>query len=53
VLWKEWKVLGAVSRASWIGAAIVVVPQLLIFQISLQPWWSQFIYWLGSLAEYH
>lgn len=53
VLWKEWKTLGAVSRATWIGAAIVVVPQLLIFPISSQPWWSQFIYWLGSLAEYH
>lgn len=52
VLWKEWKVLGAVSRATWIGSAIVVVPQLLIFAVSSQPWWSQFIYWLGSLAVY-
>ncbi len=53
VLWKEWKTLGTISRTSWIGAAIVVVPQLLIFQVSSQPWWSKFIYWLGSLAEYH
>lgn len=52
VLWKEWKVLGAVSRATGIGSAIVVVPQLLIFAVSSQPWWSQFIYWLGSLAVY-
>lgn len=52
VLWKEWKTLGNVSRASTIGSAIVVVPQLLIFVVSSQPWWSQFIYWLGSLAEY-
>jgi hypothetical protein len=52
VLWHEWRSAGAVSRASWIGAAIVVVPQLLNYPISNTQGWSEFIYWLGSLATY-
>jgi hypothetical protein len=53
VLWHEWKRQGAISRASWIGAAVVFVPQLLMQPVSTQGWWRTFIFWLGSFAEYH
>lgn len=52
VLWHEWRELGAVSRASWIGAAVVVVPQLLNYPVSHSAGWNDFIYWLGSFATY-
>jgi hypothetical protein len=52
ILWHEWRTMGRVSRMSWIGAGIVVVPQLLIYPVSSQPWWREFIFWLGSLAHY-
>ena len=52
VLWHEWRELGAVSRASWIGAAVVVVPQLLNYPVSHTQGWTEFIYWLGSFATY-
>jgi hypothetical protein len=52
LLWHEWKVTGSVSRASWIGAAIIVVPQLFNYPVSQTAWWSEFIYWLGDLVYY-
>jgi len=52
VLWHEWRKSGTLSRASVIGAAIVVVPQLLLYPVSSTQGWREFIFWLGSLAHY-
>ena len=52
ILWNEWREAGTVSRASWIGAAVVFVPQLLNYPVSHTQGWNDFIYWLGSFATY-
>ena len=52
VLWHEWRVNGRISRMSWIGAAIVFVPQLFLKLVSSQPWWADFVYFMGSLVYY-
>ncbi|GAA0274645.1 hypothetical protein GCM10009127_14010 [Alteraurantiacibacter aestuarii] len=53
VVWHEWRGAGTVSRATWIGAAIVVVPQLLLYPVSSTKGWADFVFWLGSFATYH
>ena len=52
VLWHERKTTGRISTTTWIGAAIVFVPQLFLKLVSSQPWWSEFIYFMGSLVYY-
>lgn len=51
-LWHERRTTGRISRMSWIGAAIVFVPQLLLKLVSSQPWWSELVYFMGSLVYY-
>jgi hypothetical protein len=51
VLWHERRVTGAVSRASWIGAAIVVVPELFL-PIAATPAFADFVGTMGSLVYY-
>ncbi len=52
VLWHERQVAGRISRTTWIGAAIVFVPQLFLRLVSSQPWWADFVYFMGSLVYY-
>jgi hypothetical protein len=52
LLWHEWRTAGRISRMTWIGAAIVFVPQLFLKLISSQPWWAEFVYFMGSLVYY-
>lgn len=52
VLWHEWRVAGRVSGATWIGAAIVVVPQFLLAPVSATQEWLDFVHALGSLVYY-
>jgi len=52
VLWHERRVAGRISTATWTGAAIVVVPQLLIYSVSSTQGWREFIFALGSLVYY-
>jgi hypothetical protein len=52
ILWHERQVSGKISRLTWIGAAIVFVPQLFLKLVSSQPWWSQLVYYMGSLVYY-
>ncbi|MBO9671179.1 MAG: hypothetical protein J7485_11750 [Sphingobium sp.] len=52
VLWHERKMTGRISRTTWIGAAIVFVPQLFLKLVSSQPWWSELVYFMGSLVYY-
>jgi hypothetical protein len=51
-LWHERRTLGKISRATWIGAGIIVGLEFLNFPISTTPWWRDFVFWLGSLAHY-
>ena len=44
--------MGAISRNSWIGVAIIVVPQLFNRLVSSTQWWADFVYFLGSLVYY-
>ena len=43
---------GAISRATWIGAAIIVVPQLLMPVVAPSEAFHQFCHFMGSLAYY-
>lgn len=52
VLWHEWRLAGRVSRATWIGAAIVVVPQFLLAPVSASQEWLDVVHALGSLVYY-
>lgn len=52
VLWHERKTLGRISTTTWIGAAIVFVPQLFLKLVSSQPWWADFVHLMGSLVYY-
>lgn len=53
ILFHERRVTGTISRMTWIGTAIVVVPQVLLQPISSTQGWADFIYALGDLATYH
>jgi hypothetical protein len=53
ILWHERKVTGGISRTTWIAAAIVFVPQLLLYPVSSTEWWREVVFGLGSLVEYH
>ena len=52
VLWHEHRTAGRISRATWIGAAIVFVPQLFLYIVSSQPWWADVVHFMGSLVYY-
>jgi hypothetical protein len=52
VLWHERHVTGRISALSWTGAAIVFVPQLFLKLVSSQPWWADFVHFMGSLVYY-
>lgn len=52
VLWQERRVLGAISRPTWIASAVVVVPQVLNLPVSATQGWHDFVYWMGSFAWY-
>jgi hypothetical protein len=51
-LWHERKVTGAISRPSWIGAAIIVLPQPLNYLISPLKGWHEFVLAMGDLVYY-
>ncbi len=53
LLWHERKTAGRISGLTWFGAAVVVVPQFLLYPVTNQDWWPGVVYWLGSLVEYH
>jgi hypothetical protein len=52
ILWHERRVAGRVSKASWIGAAIIVVPQFLLPLVTPAAWFTQVMLWIGSLVYY-
>lgn len=52
ILWHERRATGRVSRASWIGAAIVVVPQFLMPLVIPTAWFTDLMLWFGSLVYY-
>lgn len=52
ILLHERRTAGSISRATLIGAAIVVVPQLLLYPIASTRAWEQFVFFLGSLVYY-
>lgn len=52
LLWHERRVNGRISAMSWTGAAIVFVPQLFLKLVSSQPWWADFVYFMGALVYY-
>ena len=52
ILWHERRSTGTISAPTWMGAAIVVVPQLFLKLVSSTPWWAEFVYFLGSLVYY-
>lgn len=53
LLWHERRTSGSISGLTWFAAAVVVVPQFLLYPVTDQDWWPDFIFWLGSLVEYH
>lgn len=52
ILWNERRVTGSVSGASWAGAAIIVVPQVLMPLVVPAAWFTDLMLWLGSLVYY-
>ncbi|MBO9576345.1 MAG: hypothetical protein J7494_11445 [Sphingobium sp.] len=52
VLWHERQATGRISRTTWIGTAIVFVPQLFLRLVSSQPWWADVVHFMGSLVYY-
>jgi hypothetical protein len=52
VLWHEWRVTSSIARATWIGAAVIVLPQIAMPFVSWTGWWADFIYALGDLVYY-
>lgn len=51
-LWHERRATGRVSRASWIGAAIILVPQFLLPLVVPARWFTELMLWFGSLVYY-
>ena len=52
VLFREWRVAGKIGTSTWIATAIVLVPQPINWLVSPQPWFHDFVYYLGSLVYY-
>ena len=52
ILWHERRVTGAVSRASWIAAAIIVLPQVLFPLIAPTQAFANLVTFFGSLVYY-
>ena len=52
VVWHERTVTGSISRATWIGAAIVVLPQFLLPLVAPSPAFADFVNYLGTLVYY-
>jgi hypothetical protein len=52
ILHQERRATGRISRPTWIGAAIVVLPQALFPLIVPTPWFLSMLNWLGSLVYY-
>jgi hypothetical protein len=52
ILFHERRVTGRISRATWIAAAIIIAPQLLLPVVA--PWqgFREFCHFLGSLVYY-
>lgn len=53
ILWAEWRATRSISRTTLFGAGWVVLVELLLWPVSQADWWRPFVFWLGSLAEYH
>jgi hypothetical protein len=52
ILWHERGATGAISRATWIAAAIIVVPQFFLPLVAPTDWFAGVLEWLGSLVYY-
>ena len=52
VLWHERRATGGISRATWIAAAIIVVPQAFLPLVAPTEWFAGVLEWLGSLVYY-
>jgi len=52
VLWHERRATGRVSKATWIAAAIIVVPQFFLPLVAPTEWFVGVIEWLGSLVYF-
>lgn len=52
ILWHERRATGAISRATWIAAAIIVVPQFFLPVVAPTEWFAEFVTWTGSLVYY-
>ncbi len=52
ILWHERRVTGRVSKAGWVGAAIIVVPQILMPLVVPAAWFTNLMLWFGSLVYY-
>lgn len=53
VLWHQRRTTGTIAPVAWVAAAIVVLPQWLNYPVAGTDGWREFVFWLGSLAEYH
>jgi uncharacterized membrane protein len=52
ILWHERRVTGGVSRAAWIGMAIIVVPQFIMPLVISAQWFTDLMLWFGALVYY-
>ena len=52
VLWHERRASGGVSKATWMAAAIIVVPQFFLPIVAPTEWFAEVLEWLGSLVYY-
>jgi len=52
VLHHAWKTQGKITRATWIAAAIVVVPQPINPLVAGTKWFDQVVFYLGSMVYY-
>jgi hypothetical protein len=52
ILWHERRATGAISKLTWIAAAIIVVPQFFLPLVAPTAWFAGVLEWLGSLVYY-
>ncbi len=52
LVWYDWRTLGAIHRATWIGGAVNVIPQLLHVPVVGSDAFVGLTHWIAGLAYY-
>ena len=52
LLWYDWRTLGSVHRATLIGGAVNIVPQLIHAPVVGSGWFIGLTHWMAEIAHY-